>query len=183
MSVSDKVSIVLGELCANRKKLKDGQLDRLVEAVRGSRHIFIAGTGRSGLAMRAFANRLGHLGFDVSCIGEISSPHSKEGDFLIIGSGSGETDSLVALARKAKRNRVSVALLTIGDDSTIAKMADLIVQLPGVTPKRIGGKADEEAERGEGRVVEEFVWEGRSGVVRARGVRGCCAGRADYAIE
>ena len=27
MSVSDKVSIVLGELCANRKKLKDGQLD------------------------------------------------------------------------------------------------------------------------------------------------------------
>ena len=144
MSVSDKVSIVLGELCANRKKLKDGQLDRLVEAVRGSRHIFIAGTGRSGLAMRAFANRLGHLGFDVSCIGEISSPHSKEGDLLIIGSGSGETDSLVALARKAKRNRVSVALLTIGDDSTIAGMADLIVQLPGVTPKRVGGEADEE---------------------------------------
>ena len=37
-----------------------------------------------------------------------------------------------------------MALLTIGDDSTIAGMADLIVQLPGVTPKRVGGEADEE---------------------------------------
>jgi len=142
MGVSDKVSVVLRELCSNQKRLDDAQLDRLVEAVLGSRHIFIAGTGRSGLAMRAFANRLGHLGFEVSVIGEISSPHSKEGDLVIIGSGSGETDSLVALARKAVRNRVRVALLTIGENSTIAELADPVVTLPGVTPKRTQGERE-----------------------------------------
>lgn len=47
-----------------------------------------------------------HLGFKVSLVGEISSPHSQPGDLLIICSGSGETESLKSLAKKA----VEVAL-------------------------------------------------------------------------
>lgn len=54
---------------------------------------------------------------------------------LIIGSGSGTTASLVALAKKAKKNAVTIALLTMDKDSTIADLADVVVVLPGVSPK------------------------------------------------
>lgn len=49
--------------------------------------------------IRAFANRLLHLGYSVSLVGEISSPHTKSGDLFLIGSGSGETTSLVNQAK------------------------------------------------------------------------------------
>jgi 6-phospho-3-hexuloisomerase len=58
--------------------------------------------------------------FSVSVIGEISSPHTKPGDLVIIGSGSGETGSLVSLAQKAVACGVDVALVTMKAESTSA---------------------------------------------------------------
>ena len=95
----------------NLSLLNDKELDLLVKEIMEARHIFGAGSGRSGVAMRGFVNRLMHLGKSVSLVGEISSPHTKEGDLLIIGSGSGETENLVALANKAKKNKVKIALI------------------------------------------------------------------------
>ena len=91
--------------------------------------------GRSGVAIRAFTNRLMHLGFSVSNIGEITTPHSAPGDLLIIGSGSGETESLISLAKKAQKGGVEIAVITMDENSTIAKMAKVVVVLPGVSPK------------------------------------------------
>ena len=54
-----------------------------------------------------------HIGFSVSIVGEISSPHSKPGDLLIICSGSGETGSLKSLAEKAKQSGIDLALVTM----------------------------------------------------------------------
>ena len=68
-------------------------------------------------------------------MGDICSTHSAPGDLLLIGSGSGETESLAALARKAKKNGVKIALVTTDEDSTIAGMADVVVVMPGVSPK------------------------------------------------
>ena len=85
--------------------------------------------------MRAFSMRLMHLGFQVNCVGDICSTHSAPGDLLLIGSGSGETESLAALARKAKKNGVKIALVTTDEGSTIAGMADVVVVMPGVSPK------------------------------------------------
>src|SRR5699024_6112713 len=74
-------------------------------------------------------------GFSVSIVGDVTNPHTKKGDLLIIGSGSGETDSLVAMSKKAKANNVNIALITMDIHSTIAKLADTIVVLLGVSPK------------------------------------------------
>ena len=76
-----------------------------------------------------------HLGFSVSNIGEITTPHSAPGDLLIIGSGSGETESLISLAKKAQKGGVEIAVITMDENSTIAKMAKVVVVLPGVSPK------------------------------------------------
>lgn len=135
MSVKEKTAAILEELTRNLAYENDNQLDELVQAIRKAEHIFTAGAGRSGVAIRAFTNRLMHLGFSISMVGEISSPHTKHGDLLIIGSGSGETESLSAMAKKAKKNGVKIALITMDKKSAIAQLADVCVVLPGVSPK------------------------------------------------
>ncbi len=135
MSVKANTEKILAELTNNLTYLNNEQLDLFVKAIMGAKRIFGAGAGRSGVAMRGFINRLMHLGKSVSLVGDISSPHTKEGDLLIIGSGSGETESLVALANKAKKNNVKIALVTMDPKSTIGKLADVVVVLPGVSPK------------------------------------------------
>ena len=126
---------ILKELADHVQYLCDDQLDRLTNKILQANHIFTAGAGRSGIAIRAFTNRLMHLGLSVSSVGEVSSPHTHSGDLLIIGSGSGETESLVAMAGKAKKNGVKIALVTMDASSSIAQMADIVVILPGVSPK------------------------------------------------
>jgi len=135
MSVKEKTAEILGELTNNLQYLKEEQLENLIDVILQASHIFTAGAGRSSLAMKAFTNRLMHLGLSVSNVGEISSPHTQLGDLLLIGSGSGETESLAALAKKAKKNGMKVALITTDDTSTIAQMSDAVVLFPGVSPK------------------------------------------------
>jgi 6-phospho-3-hexuloisomerase len=138
VSASEHLRTILAELTDGQLKIGDGDLDRLTDAIEGGKHLFVTGAGRSGLAIRAFANRLLHLGFSVSVVGDITSPHTQEDDLLIVGSGSGETESLVALATKAKKNRVRIALVTMDPESTLGLMADVTVRMPGASPKLRG---------------------------------------------
>lgn len=135
MPVKPKVSAILAELEKNQVYLDEVQLDKMVHCIMTANYIFTAGSGRSGVAIRAFTNRLMHLGYPVSLIGEITTPHSNSGDVLIIGSGSGETESLVALAKKAAKQGVRIVLVTMDDQSSIAQLASVVVVLPGVSPK------------------------------------------------
>lgn len=135
MSAKAYTEKILGELTDNLRYVNDEQLSKLINAILSADHIFTAGAGRSGLAMKAFTMRLMHLGLSVSSVGEMSTPHSRKGDLLIIGSGSGETESLAAMAKKAKKNGVTIALITTNEESAIAKLAEVVVALPGISPK------------------------------------------------
>ena len=57
--------------------------------------------------------RLMHMGKQVYVVGEIVTPSIQQGDLLLIVSGSGETESLVAMAKKAKRLGATIATVTI----------------------------------------------------------------------
>ena len=131
-TIMDEIEDVMG-------KVKEEELQAVMDRLDKSRRVFVAGEGRSGFSARGFAMRLMHLGFQVNCVGDICSIHSAPGDLLLIGSGSGETESLAALARKAKKNGVKIALVTTDEDSTIAGMTDVVVVMPGVSPKWKGG--------------------------------------------
>lgn len=124
---------ILNELTQNAEKIEMEQILIFLEEIKKAKHIFLSGAGRSGIAIQAFANRLMHLGFNVSLVGEISSPHSQPGDLLIICSGSGETESLKSLAKKAVGSGVKIGLITMKGDSTIGKLASSIIVLPGTT--------------------------------------------------
>lgn len=63
------------------------------------------------------------------------TPAIRADDLLVIGSGSGATATLVAIAGKAKTLGASVALITIFPDSQIGQLADAVVRIPASTPK------------------------------------------------
>lgn len=125
--VLDKITSILEATDANY----DGKLTEILD--KASR-IFVSGAGRSGLIGRFFAMRLMHSGYDVSVVGEIVTPSIKKGDLLIVISGSGETEQLIAFTKKAKEIGAQIVLISAKSDSTIGDMADAVFQV---------GKADQ----------------------------------------
>lgn len=126
---------IIDEVLSAGNEINENEVDTLVSSILSAKHIFVAGAGRSGLMIRGFANRLLHLGYSVSVVGEISSPHTRPGDLFIIGSGSGETTSLINQANIAINNGVQIALITTNPDSSLGKMADTIVVIPAKSKK------------------------------------------------
>lgn len=143
MSYSENLLAIIEELTHDAKLIKDEELAKVSELIQQTNRIFVAGAGRSGFAARGFANRLMHLGYSSYFVGEPTTPSIQEGDLLIIGSGSGETASLVAMAKKAVDQKAKLATLTIFPSNTIGSLANASIKIPGVTAKveEIGEKA------------------------------------------
>lgn len=136
--IGKRMTGILAEMTALAARLDDRQADSLVDALAGTGSLFVAGAGRSGFFMRCFVMRLMHMGRRVHMAGDVTTPAAQPGDTLLVGSGSGETGSLVAMAKKAKALGMAVALITANPASTIAALADTVVVLPAPTPKNAG---------------------------------------------
>ncbi|OAI11220.1 3-hexulose-6-phosphate isomerase [Methylomonas lenta] len=120
--IIDKISGIL-------EATPDGNDKALVDMLDQAKRIFISGAGRSKLVGNFFAMRLMHGGYDVSVVGEIVTPSIKNGDLLIIISGSGETEQLVAFTKKAKEIGAKILLISAQSDSTIGDLADITLQI------------------------------------------------------
>lgn len=112
---------------------KDAFIDALLNSRREGRKIFVIGAGRSGLVAKAFAMRLMHMDFDVYVVGETIMPPIRKGDVLLAISGSGRTRTVVSVAEVAKSIGARVIALTTYPDSPLAKLADIVVRIPGRT--------------------------------------------------
>lgn len=123
------------ELSAAMEKVDPVACENFCELIFRAKKIFVAGAGRSGLAAKAFAMRLMHLGFTVYVCGEIVTPNITGDDLLLIVSGSGETGILTGIAAKARALGAAVALMTTRPESTIGRGADVVVPIPAPTPK------------------------------------------------
>lgn len=128
-------SEITKELSRTLAQISTGDAEKLVNLIMWSKKIFLAGAGRSGLMAKAFAMRLMHMGFVSFVVGETVTPNLEKDDMLLIGSGSGETGSLVSMANKAKQIGAKVALVSIFPRSTIGQMADVVVTISAPTPK------------------------------------------------
>lgn len=132
---------IMQELERTLQAVRSDEIAMLARQVTNARRIFVAGAGRSGLMMRAFAMRLMHMGFSAYVVGETVTPGIAEGDLLVIGSGSGETKTLAAMAAKAKSIGAAVAAVTIVPESTIGKLAAVSVIIPAATKDSATGAA------------------------------------------
>ena len=105
-------------------------VESLVQAlalIESAPRIFVAGAGRSGLCMRALGMRLMHLGNTVYVAGETTTPGIAANDLLILGSGSGRTTNLLAMARKARSCGARILLFTADVTSPMEELADQVV--------------------------------------------------------
>lgn len=132
MGCKNLKSIIL-ELYQVVNYVEEEQVNDFADAIIAAKRIFVAGAGRSGFCARGFSNRLLHLGFDVSFVGEPTTPPIKKGDLLIIGSGSGTTAGLVTMAQKAKNQGADIATITISPENMIGSMSKTYIKLPGTT--------------------------------------------------
>ena len=135
MNIKETLISITRELEQCLQQIDTEQMADVTVALQKANRIFVYGTGRSLLMIRAFAMRLMHLGHTVYVVGETNTPAISEQDILIIASGSGETKTLVTIAEKCKKLQVPLALITTDPSSTIARLADYIIQIHTSTSK------------------------------------------------
>jgi len=135
MTIGELTRAILAEMAGVLGPVDEAAVDSLERGVLAARRVFVAGAGRTGLMMRAFAMRLMHAGLTAHVVGDATTPAIAPGDLLLVGSGSGETGSLAVMARKARSVGAQLALVTIVPRSTIGQLADPVVELRAPSPK------------------------------------------------
>lgn len=115
--------------------LDEKAIDEFENIIIGSKNIFVTGAGRSGLAAKAFAMRLMHLGLSAYVVGETISPAIYEDDCIIAISGSGETNTIVSAVKIAKNRGSKVLALTSYPESNLGQLADAYILVKGRTKK------------------------------------------------
>ena len=119
---------VLAEIRTVLYSIDDGSVQRVVDAVVQADRIVVHGAGRVGMMVATVAMRLAQLGFRSHVLSEPTTPGVGTGDLLILGSGSGETQTVYDVAVLAKQHGVRIALITARPDSRVGRLADVIVQ-------------------------------------------------------
>lgn len=100
---------------------------------------FFSGQGRSGLVAQMAAMRFMHLERAVHFIGEATAPSVRAGDRMVLISGSGETPVSRSFAAIAQGEGAQVALLTHKPQSSLARAADVTLDLPAQASIQFGG--------------------------------------------
>jgi 6-phospho-3-hexuloisomerase len=129
---------ILAEVAACVRQVSAESLAHAGALIESASRIFVAGAGRSGLCMRALAMRLIHIGKTVYVVGDTTTPAIAAANLLIIGSGSGQTASLLAIAAQARRQGATILLFTTNTSSPLAELADYRVVIPAPAFKTAG---------------------------------------------
>lgn len=130
MKTKKLIDAILDDLSSTLHQVDPGQIDTLQNALLNANRIFIAGKGRTGLQMRAFAMRLMQLGLHVHAVDDVTTPSIQTGDLLLLGSASGRTASLVRYAESMQSCGAVVGTITGDPISPIAVSADYVVTIP-----------------------------------------------------
>ena len=117
--------------------LDEESVDEFENIIINANNIFVTGAGRSGLAAKAFAMRLMHLGLSSFVVGETISPAINADDCIIAISGSGETNTIVSAAKIAKNRGSKVLAVTSYPESTLGQLADGYLFVKGRTKKEV----------------------------------------------
>jgi 6-phospho-3-hexuloisomerase len=127
--LEQEIALILAENQRVLQAVSHSAVAQLLQAISTAKRIFVEGEGRSGLAIRMAAMRLMHLGLQDYVVGETITPSIQAGDLLITCSGSGETEGVTAIATRAKAIGAEVAVITTQANSTLGKMANILIQL------------------------------------------------------
>ena len=107
--------------------IDQASLDALAQAIVDAKRIYVAGWGRAGNCVKILGMNCSQMGLTAHICGDNTTPSIHEGDILVVGSGSGNTQTIALLAQQAKEHGAKLALISGNAESTIGKMADINV--------------------------------------------------------
>lgn len=121
---------IVWELERSADSLSETDIDSLIQKIHSHKRIFVYGTGRSGLMLKAFAMRLMQMGLTSYVVGETTTPSVEKGDLLVVASASGETGSVCMTAKSALKQGAGLAIITSAPESTLGKLQkpDVVIE-------------------------------------------------------
>lgn len=119
--------IILREVTSVLDRIDDRVSRKFAQLLPRAKRIYISGVGRSGLVVKAFGQRLMHLGFEVHLADEITAPGISRGDLLVACSGTGSSQLTVYMARKARKIGARCVALTARPKSPLNRAANLTI--------------------------------------------------------
>lgn len=138
LDMADRVLRLEAESIASLRQRLDDRFVRAVELMHGCRgRVIVTGMGKSGLIGRKIAATLASTGTPAYFLHPAEGVHGDIGmvakDDLVLGlSNSGETDEVLAVLPAIKRLGIPLILLTGSPGSTLARQADVVLDV-GVT--------------------------------------------------
>lgn len=135
MRLSEWIRCDLDEVIDILAGVSDERAEEMATAILEARRVYVLGLGRSGLMLRMFAMRLMQIGLHAHVVGDATTPAIETSDLLIALSGSGRTEAVVAMTRKAKGYGARVLAITSSRATPLAELADMTVIVPAGSVK------------------------------------------------
>ena len=135
--MKNSINAILENIEGAVEFLDEKDVEKFENIIIEAKNVFVTGAGRSGLAAKAFAMRLMHLGLSAYVVGETISPAIYEDDCIIAISGSGETNTIVSAVKIAKKRGSKVLAVTSYPESTLGQLADTCLLVKGRTKKEV----------------------------------------------
>ena len=127
------INAILKNIESASDHIDEEVISRFMEILTSSENVFVMGAGRSGLAAKAFAMRLVHLGISAYVVGETISPAIYKDDCILAISGSGETKTIVSAVQIAKKRGSKALALTSYPESSLGKISNVVMIVKGRT--------------------------------------------------
>ena len=128
--INNSIKKILNEISSVLvNKINQKEADLLINEILIAEKIVCSGAGRVGMAIKGFAMRLGHLGFNAFQLGDTTVPSIGEKDLFIVASGSGETKTILELVKIAKTNKSKIFLISGNPKSSMGKLADSVLKV------------------------------------------------------
>ncbi len=135
METDELIDAILADIARTLQAVDPAQIEAMQNAILSTKRIFIAGKGRSGLQMKAFAMRLMHLGLTVHVVDDVTTPAITAGDLLLIGSSSGRTGSVLRHLESLQQTGAALAAFIGNLESPIAQASQTLLYIPATNFK------------------------------------------------
>ena len=131
MKFEEMYQTILEEHRKVYEKIDKDAMKKFIDTVKAHDRIFLIGVGREGMATRAFAMRLMHMGKEIHWIWDDTTPSIQPGDLVIATLGDGQIGHINYICERAKEAGGFIYVVTGSPSGRTAKeLADAVFFLP-----------------------------------------------------
>jgi len=121
---------VIEEITSALDRVASREVEEVVSTLSNTKRVFVLGVGREGLAARAFAMRLAHLGIDAHWGWDDTTPSVRPDDTFVLVNGSGAIGHLDYVFGQIRDiGATSIVISGVAEAST-PKRADVSLIVP-----------------------------------------------------